>query len=189
MTWFQCGGSNLTCFLCRGGMDLVVLWVVEIDLFSNARRKSLVFCVSMQIDLHFVCVVQIHLIFIVGDRTWLDSRVRWNGFGCCVGCRKWHNFSVVDRHWFGFRVTVENDWFVVSGSKFTGFLCREIDVDLVVEWGSKLTWFQWWSSNRLGFVWTIEIESVLVWGPKLTCFCAEVKIDLVFVCGSKNTWF
>ena len=47
-------------------MDLVVLWVVEIDLFSNARRKSLVFCVSMQIDLHFMRVVQIELISVWG---------------------------------------------------------------------------------------------------------------------------
>ena len=45
---------------------MVVVWVVEIDLVLNAGRKSLVFSVSMRIDLHFVWVVQIDLISVFG---------------------------------------------------------------------------------------------------------------------------
>ena len=32
--FFQCGGWNLTSFLWRDEIDLVVVWVVEIDLIS-----------------------------------------------------------------------------------------------------------------------------------------------------------
>ena len=36
--------------------------------------------------------------------------------------------------------------------------------------------------KKISFVWGIEVELVLVWGPKLTFFFAGVKIFLVFVC-------
>ena len=46
---------------------------------------------------------------------------------------------LVDRHLFGFCVAVDNDLFLASGSKLTGFLCGGVEIDLMVEWGSKLT--------------------------------------------------
>ena len=36
-------------------------------------------------------------------------------------------------------VRAENNLFLASGSKLTGFLCGGIEIDLMLEWGSKLT--------------------------------------------------
>ena len=43
-----------------------------------------------------------------------------------------------------FGAAIENDLFLVSGSKLTRFLCRGNDIDLILGWGSKLASFQWW---------------------------------------------
>ena len=45
----------------------------------------------------------------------------------------------MERRRFGFGVAVENYLFSASGSKLTGFSCRGIEIDLVLELGSKLT--------------------------------------------------
>ena len=37
-------------------------------------------------------------------------------------------------------MAVEYELFV-SGSSLTRFLCRGIEMDLILDWGSKLTWF------------------------------------------------
>ena len=39
MTWFQSGRSNLTWFQCRDKNDLVVVWVVDIDLVLEPGAK------------------------------------------------------------------------------------------------------------------------------------------------------
>ena len=59
-TWPQCGGSNLTWFKCRDENDLVIGWVVEINLCAG--RKLRVSSIGMIIDFVFVPVVQIDLI-------------------------------------------------------------------------------------------------------------------------------
>ena len=41
-TWFECGESNLTWFQCKDGLDLVVVCVVEIDLFFE--RGAIITC-------------------------------------------------------------------------------------------------------------------------------------------------
>ena len=57
----------MTRFQCKDLVDLVVVWVVEVDLFIlHAGRKSLVFSVRMQSDFVFVWVVQIDLISVWG---------------------------------------------------------------------------------------------------------------------------
>ena len=139
----------------------------------------------------------------MGDRTWLDSSAGLNGFGCCVVCRKWLNLSLVDRFWFGFGLAVENDLSSASsasGSKLTGFLCRGIEIDLILKWGSKLTWFQWWVELHLFFfMCRIEIDLVLESGSNLTCFLCggqnrlrfwmRAENYLVLFHGSKMAWF
>ena len=139
----------------------------------------------------------------MGDRTWLDSSAGLNGFGCCVVCRKWLNLSLVDRFWFGFGLAVENDLSSASsasGSKLTGFLCRGIEIDLILKWGSKLTWFQWWVELHLFFfMCRIEIDLVLESGSNLTCFlcggqnrlrfCVRAENCLGLIYGSTLTWF
>ena len=156
--------------------DLVFVWVVQVDLISVwgieselisvwrwnwffrgvGGRNWLGFCTRGENHLflawackltRILCGWPILTWFQCGDRTWLDSSVGWNTFGGCVGGRKCLHFSVVDRHWFGFFVAVENDLVLASGSKLTGFLCRGTEIDLMLEWGSKLTWFQWWGRN------------------------------------------
>ena len=102
LIWFLCGWSKLTCFFYEG-------------------RSSLVFSVSMPIYLNFMGGPN-WLDFSLGDRTWLDSSVGWNEYGCCcVGCRKWR-FSV---WWIG--------------------------IDLVFVLRSKMTWFKRRHRNQLGF--------------------------------------
>ena len=59
-----------------------------------------------------------------------------------MGCRKLFDFSVVDRHLFGFCVAVENDLSLEFGSKLAGFLCRGIEIVLISDGGSELTLFQ-----------------------------------------------
>ena len=70
----------------------------------------------------------------------------------------------------------------MSGPKSIKFLCRGIEIDLTLKWGSKVTRFQWWGQNYLGFSVGIEIDlfflrvvEVDVCGPKLTRF--GVAID------------
>ena len=53
-----------------------------------------------------------------------------------MGGRNWLDFSVeIGMDMIFVCVGFENDLFLVSGSK----LCRGIETDLAVEWGSKLT--------------------------------------------------
>ena len=176
------------------------MWVVEIYLVFERGAKITCFQCEHANWISFSVSGPNWLDFSVRDRTWLDSSVAWNGFGCCVGGRKLINFSVVDRHWFGFGVAVENDLLLASGSKLNGILCRGIEIDLILEWGSKLTWFQRWSRNSrfyvrdrnwLGFSVGIELDlvfvrglkstSVLCVGRKLLGFIVWIEINFVFV--------
>ena len=50
----------------------------------------------------------------------------------------------------------------------TWFFCLWIEIDLVLVWGSKLTYL---------FVW----GSVLLCGSKMSCFSAWIGIDLISV--------
>ena len=73
------------------------MWVVEIGLFLYAGRKSLVFSVSMQIDLNFVWVVEINLISVCGIELYLipakhemDLVVEWmTSFQCSGSALIW----------------------------------------------------------------------------------------------------
>ena len=75
---------------------------------------------------------------------------------------------------------VQNDLILVFGSKFTWFLCRGIDIDLTLESARKLTSFQCWGRNKLGFC--VEDRNCLG-------FSAGIEGDLDFVCEPKMTWF
>ena len=79
-TWIDFSAGMKLIWLCGG-------W--KLTCYLYAGRKSLIFNI-MKID------------FCVGGPNWLDSSVGWNGFRCCVGCRKWLHFGLVHRHWFGF---------------------------------------------------------------------------------------
>ena len=104
--------SKLTLFFCAGRKLLFLQWAWRLTCFWDGRTW---------------------LDFSVGDRTWLGYSEGWNGFGCCVGCRKWLHFSVVDQHWLGFCVAVGHNLFLASGSKLPGFLCRGIEIVLILE--------------------------------------------------------
>ena len=83
-------------------------------------------------------VVQVDLISILGIEQYLIPMQDEVDIVVCRLSKKNH-FSLVDRHRFVFCVVVENDWFLAPGSKSTGFLCRGIENDLILEWGSKLS--------------------------------------------------
>ena len=131
LIWLLCGWSKLTVFE-RGA---------NITCFRCEHANRLGFCVGDPRLLGFS----------VGDRTWPDSSVRWNGFGCCVGCRKWLHLSAVDRNWFGVCVAVENGLSLASASKLAGFfgsgrrnrlsIGAAIKIDLISVIGSNIAWF------------------------------------------------
>ena len=212
LTWFQCGGSNLTWFQCRDETDLVYVWVVDYWLrfwTRGANHLLLVWAYKLTSNWLAFCVgVSNWLDFSVGYQTWLDSSVRLNPFGCCVGYRRLLHFSVVGRRWFCFYEAVENDLFSASASKLTGFLCRRIVIQLILEWRSKLIWFRWWGRNWLGFYvrdrsWLgfrveIELDCFFVRGSKSIRFCVRAENCLILIYGStlncflawsKLTWF
>ena len=52
-----------------------------------------------------------------------------------------------------FRAWIESNFVFVSGG---------IEVDLFLEWGSEFIRLQRWDGNKLGFVWGVEVDLVLV---------------------------
>ena len=104
---------------------------------------------------------------------------------------------------------IKNAWFQLcggrkwllfeSGSHLSRFLSRGIEIDLILKWGSKLTWFQWWDLNELGFCmrnrnWLgfsleIGIDLFFVRGSNWLSFCVRAENYLVSMYGSKLTWF
>ena len=91
----------------------------------------------------------------------------------------------------------------MSGSQLTGFLCRGIEIDLILDSGSKSNLFQWWSRNYLGFYamnrnwlsfgvgselrlfFVRGSKSISVWcaGRKLLGVNLWIEIDFVFSVG------
>ena len=109
-TWFLCRHRNWIGFyvwaaennliLVRVSIDLIFVWVVEIDL---------VFCVRAENDLVLGWASKLLLC------RW--SKLTW----CQCGGSKLFYFQWRDRHWLGFGVGVENAFVVVYGSKLTWF--------------------------------------------------------------------
>ena len=110
----------------------------------------------------------------------------------------------------GIVVAVENDLFLASVLKLTGFMRRGIEIDWMLEWRSQLASFQWQGRNALGFHLRdrnrfgfragIDLDMVVMRGSKPTSvvsgpkiinlvFGVGIEIDFGFVCGPKNTWF
>ena len=147
--------------------------------------------------------------FQCGDGTWLDLSVGIKLIWLLCRWSKWTWRQWKDRNWLGYGVAVENYLFLVWESKSTRLVCQDIEIDSILEWGSKLTWFQWWNLTYfvfrtrdrrwLGFIVGIEIDLFSRPGSKLTSFpCAGrellglnifIKIDLVLVCGARITCF
>ena len=137
--------------------------------------------------------------FSVGDRTGLDSSVRWHEFRCCLGCRKWLHFSVLERYRLGFCVAVEHNFFQTSGSKYAGFVGGAIEVDMIFEWGKKASSFEWrgrnqldfyvWNRNGLGFIVGSNLTCFLCGGQSRLRFCVRAENDFFLAWGSKSTWF
>ena len=116
--------------------------------------------------------------FYCWHRSWLD----------CVRGRNRRDFSVGDRIWLDFSVGIRIDLVLCGGrqwlgsepgSKLTWFSCRgACQIDLFLEWVSKITWLQWCGRNKLGFV----------CGSKITWFRVWIEINLVFVSGAVQNY-
>ena len=95
----------------------------------NTARKWHGFSVGIEIDL-VVWVVKIDGFCV--DRSWLDFSVRIRIDLVLCGGRKWLGLE--------------------SGSKWTWFSCRgACQIELFLEWRSKLIWLQCWGRNQLLF--------------------------------------
>ena len=103
----------------------------------------------------------------------------------------------------------------VCRSKLPLFFCRRIEIDSMLDWGSKLIPFQRWGPKKndfcerdrkwrglsvrdlflrghqhlLRFGVRAENYLVLIYGSKLTVFSVGIEIDLVLQCGPKKTCF
>ena len=126
----------------------------------------------------------------------------------CVRGRNRRDFSVGDRNWLDFSVGIIIDlvrcggrkWLVLeSGSKLTWFSCRGhaklavfrvgIDISLNSVLGSKLTWFCVGDISWLGFSVSTENDMFLWGGQHWPCFCVRVENYLFIVWAWKLTWF
>ena len=178
LIWFLPGWWQLSCFL-------------------NAGRKSLAYVIVRAWKLTCILRGWSKLTWLqCGGSNLILPQCRMNWIWLC-GLSELTEFQrLVDPHCFGFGVTVENDLFLASGSKLNGILCRGIEIDLILEWGSKLTWFQRWSRNSrfyvrdrnwLGFSVGIELDFYFVRGSRSTSvLCAGRKL-LGLIYGSKWT--
>ena len=169
LIWLLCGWSKLTWFL-------------------NAGRKSLVFSVSMQIDLHFVWVLQIDWFQCgVSRLTWFQRRMKpiWLLCGlskmtsCQCGGSALIWFLGSGRKRLVFSVRIEINWGFVAGHRNRLDIRVEIKINLISVMGSKLTWFLC-AESRLTWFWRRD-RTWLVFG-------AGVKIDFGFVCVPKIAW-
>ena len=146
-TWYQCGGSNMTWFQGRVEVNLVVVWVVEID--SVFERGAKITCFTV-----WACKSS-YILWGLFKMTWFEwdgsnmtrFQLRRHGSSSYVGCRKWPNIGVVDRHWFGFCLADQKYLFLAVGSKLAEFFLSGhwnrlentggIIIDLVSVIGSK----------------------------------------------------
>ena len=80
----------------------------------------------------------------------------------------------------------ENDLVLVSGSKFTCFFCRGIEIDLILELGWNQLGFGVGIEMNLFFVWEIELALILVWGSKLTWFLFGGSKLTLFLCAGRK---
>ena len=167
--------------------------------FLCAGRKSLGSSVSNEIDLVY-CVWSKLIWFQFGgsNLAWFQSRhtiylgIVWVVETVLFQCgSELTRFQCRDRKWLGLRAAVENESFQVNGLKLTRFLCRGIEIDSILEWASKLTWFQWWGRNHLVFyvgdrAWLdfslgIGIDLVFHEGRKWLGFSVWNEVNLAFV--------
>ena len=159
----MCGWSKLACFCTRGENHLFLVWVCKLTWILCGWSKLTWFqCAGSSF-------------------TWFQRSMKWIWL-----LSGWLHFSVVDRRWFGFCVAIENELFFASGSRVAGFLCRGIEIDLILECGSKLTWFQWWGRHPLIFMCVIEIDLVSNSGWNLTWFLCAGQNRLRFCVRAEN---
>ena len=102
-------------------IDLVFVWVAEIDLVLYAGRKLRGFSVSIEIDFVFVWVAEIDLISMWGIELDLIS------------------VQGLELTWF---LCEDRNDLVLVLSKSTWLSCRGIKIDLNINWGPRLTGFQ-----------------------------------------------
>ena len=194
VTRSQCGGSNSAWFQDGDEIDLVIEWVVAIDLFPVGWPKTACFYDEREYWLGFWVGGPNWFDFSGGDRIWLDLTVGMKLISLLCG---WSKLTRV-------RTRGKAHLFSVWTSKLTWILCG---------W-SKLTWYQcggWrmtWFQCRMKLIWLCGLpkmtsfqfgESALIWflgsGRKLLVFgvrieftwllCRGIGIDLVLKWRSK----
>ena len=180
----SCAGDKIDFGFVRGPK---INWFSFIDRnwlnFKRGDRNWLGLCVRAENDLClvrksdylvFARVVEIDLVFVCWTRvTWFYWD--WTWLRSCVGGRKWLDLIVGDRTWFDSNVG--------------------IGIDLVLVWGSKMTWLQYLNWNYLGFSMGIEIDLFLCKDRKRSVFfclhrnwlglCWESKLTS-FQCRDQN---
>ena len=129
-----CGGRKALVFslgienyvFVRGGEIGFIVVVGPITVcFSYIDRNWLGFTVGIAVYLIFLCGMKMTCFHWSTDLVFMWwSKLTW--------------FHCRDRHWLVFGVAFENDLFLVSWSTLTWFLCQGIEIDMTLDWGSKL---------------------------------------------------
>ena len=154
VTWVQRGGWNFTWMQCRDEIDLVFVWVVEIDSISVQGSELNLFLLCCRKWLVFSVWIEINSVFFVsGHRNRLDIRV-----GIEIGL-----FSVMQS---------TLTWFLCAGSKLTWFQCG--DRKWLFFCGGQ-NWLRSCVQAEISWFWCffyvwIEIELMFVCVPKLPRF-------------------
>ena len=163
------------------------MWGAKITWFQCEHRNWLGFCVGGRNWLGFCVCGRNWLDFSVGMKLiWLCGCSKMTRFHCGGTELTW--FQCRDRKWLAFCLAVEKDLFLVYELKFTRFWCRGIEIHLTSDWGSKLTWFQRWGRNQLGFYAGYRTSLDFSLRIAIELVICGVQNDLVLVSESKLIW-
>ena len=86
-----------------------------------------------------------------------------------------------------FFFAVESDLLIVSGTKWTCFLCRGIELDLVLEWDRNWLDFSDGVQINLSFLWGSNLTGSQCRGRNGFFLCVSFDKGLVLVSGSTLT--
>ena len=152
LTWFQGRGCNVTWLRCRDQIDLVVVWLVEIDLqISVWASKSTWFVCGWSNLTRFSVGIGIDLGFMQWSKmTWFWC-LELNLIVFCVEPSKLPRILSGDRNRLDFSGGSKLSQFLRGGSNLTSVLCGWSKLTWFQCGGLNLTWFQCLDENQLGF--------------------------------------
>lgn len=175
LTWVLHGWSTLTWFQC-GGSDLTMVSRKRVH-FSVGDRNWYGFMWWSKMT-WFGVWIDISFVFVSGHMpNWLAFRVRIGIDFTSVLGSKWTWFFPGDKNWVGFSCRIEIDL----------LLCRAQNCLSSWERAENSLWVVWtWKVTDFSV--KVELNLISVWGSNLKCFYAGVNIVFVYECRKLPTF-